>query len=224
MPEKLNESDLKELAGQLGCPNGEKGIKTANNMAVNNGHMISLSISAMNAGSNDVVLEIGPGNGAHVGDLLATNKHLLYYGVDISPLMISEANKLNQIAVSAGRADFSLSDGEKLNFADDFFSRVFTVNTLYFWKDPLAYTREILRVLRPGGTFTLTFAVRDFMKTLPFTKYDFQLYSLAEAESLSRKGGFEIRRVDIHQETVRSNAAGMRVEREITIITAIRPL
>jgi len=223
MPEKLNESDLKELAGQLGCPNGEKGVKTAENMAVNNGHMIALAISAMDAGPNDVILEIGPGNAAHVKNILSPNRDILYYGVDISPLMISEANKLNHATVSAGRADFSLSDGEKLNFATGFFSKVFTVNTLYFWKDPLAYTQEILRVLRPGGTLTLTFAARHFMETLPFTKYDFKLYSLADAENLLRKGGFEIGQVNLHQETVRSNAAGMRVEREVTIITAIKP-
>ncbi|RAJ32949.1 class I SAM-dependent methyltransferase [Pedobacter cryoconitis] len=224
MSDHLNKPDFKEIAGQLGCPSGEKGIKTAEMMAVNNGHMIALTVEALAPKSNDVLMEIGPGNGSHVVSLLAATKHLLYYGVDISTLMISEAMKLNAAAVSSGRADFSLSDGMQLNFAAGFFTKVFTINTLYFWKDPKAYATEIRRVLKPGGLFSLTFAPREFMEKLPFTIYDFRLYSREEAEELLISSGFEIKEVHLHKEMVRSNAAGMEVERDIIIINAVKSL
>lgn len=222
MSNDLNKSDFKEIAGQLGCPNGDKGIKTAEMMAVNNGHMIALTIASLNPKPNDVILEIGPGNGSHVVSLLAATKHLLYYGVDISTLMVQEAIKLNKEAVSSARADFSLSNGMQLNFAAGFFTKVFTVNTLYFWKDPKAYAVEILRVLRPGGLFSLTFAPRAFMEKLPFTQYDFRLYSREEAEDLLISSGFEIKEVHLHKEMVRSDAAGMEAERDIIIINAVK--
>ncbi|MGY0035529.1 class I SAM-dependent methyltransferase [Pedobacter sp. NJ-S-72] len=109
MSENPKQPDFKEIAGQLGCPSGDKGIRTAENMAVNNNNMIMLTISALDLNPGDVVLEIGPGNGSHVVSLLKDIKYLLYYGVDISPLMISEAIKLNLASVASGRADFSLS-------------------------------------------------------------------------------------------------------------------
>jgi SAM-dependent methyltransferase len=223
MSENPNKQDFKEIAGQLGCPSGEKGIKTAETMAVNNSNMIALTISGLNLKPSDVVLEIGPGSGSHVVPLLKDIKYLLYYGVDISSLMISEAIKLNTASVAAGRADFFLSDGEKLNFAADFFTKIFTVNTLYFWKNPKAYATEILRVLKPGGVFSLTFGSREFMEKLPFTPYDFHLYSQEEAEELLFSSGFKIKKVSLHTEKVRSNA-GMEVERDIIIINAEKPI
>lgn len=224
MSDDLNKPDFKEIAGQLGCPSGGKGIKTAEMMAVNNGNMIALTLAVLAPKSNDVLLEIGPGNGSHVVSLLAATKHLLYYGVDISALMVREAIRLNKSAVSSGSADFSLSDGMQLNFAAGFFTKVFTVNTLYFWKDPIGYATEILRVLKPGGLFSLTFAPREFMEKLPFTQYEFRLYSREEAEELLISSGFEIKEVNIHKEMLRSNAAGMEVERDIIIINAVKPL
>jgi SAM-dependent methyltransferase len=223
MSENPDKPDFREIAGQLGRPSGEKGIKTAQTMAVNNSNMIALTISALNLKPSDVVLEIGPGSGAHVVPLLNDIKYLLYYGVDISPLMISEAIKLNAASVASERADFSLSDGEKLNFAADFFTKIFTVNTLYFWKNPKAYATEILRVLKPGGVFSLAFGSREFMEKLPFTSYNFQLYSQQEAEELLLSSGFKIKSVDLHTEKVSSNA-GMEVERDIIIVNAEKPV
>ncbi|QNK64462.1 class I SAM-dependent methyltransferase [Pedobacter sp. PAMC26386] len=223
MSENPNQPDFKEIAGQLNCPSGEIGIRAAKNMAVNNSNMISLAISAIASESNDVVLEIGPGNGAHVVPFLRGIKYLLYYGVDISPLMVDEAIKLNMDSVVSGRADFSLSDGENLNFANEFFTKIFTVNTLYFWKDPKAYATEIWRVLKPGGIFSLTFGARQFMEKLPFTKYGFHLYNDQEAVELLLSCGFEIKEISTHTETVKSNA-GMAVERDIVIINALKAL
>lgn len=222
MSENPKEKQLIELAEQLSCPTGELGVKTGERMAVNNDHMISLAVSALALQATDIVLEIGPGNGSHVVEILKDFRHLLYYGVDISELMVQEALKINKAEVEAGHADFSLSDGEKLNFADSYFSKVFTVNTLYFWKDPKVYLAEILRVLRPGGVFSLAFGAKEFMETLPFTKYNFSLYSCAEGRELLQNNGFDIINISVSTEKVMSNAAVM-VDREVIVITAMKP-
>lgn len=222
MFEDPTEKHLIELAEQLSCPEGEMGVRTGERMAVNNDHMISLAVGALALQATDIVLEIGPGNGSHVAEILKDFRHLLYYGVDISELMVQEALKINKAEVAAGHADFSLSDGEKLNFADSYFSKVFTVNTLYFWKDPQAFLAEILRVLRPGGIFSLAFATKAFMQTLPFTKYNFSLYSCAEGRELLQNNGFDIIDISVTTEKVMSNAALM-VDREVVVITAMKP-
>lgn len=223
MSQELNENRLAALADQLSCPSGADGIKTADQMALSNSNMIGQTIIALNIGDKDNVLEIGPGNGIHVAALLEQSSNALYYGAEISELMIAEASRLNEKYMAVGRAFFSLTDGENLDFADEFFTKIFTVNTLYFWADPLAYAQEILRVLKGGGTFLLTFASRSFMEKLPFTQYGFRLYSEVDAKELLQQAGFEIDEVSVHNETITSNA-GMQVDREFFVIKAIKPL
>ncbi|MGY0035530.1 hypothetical protein [Pedobacter sp. NJ-S-72] len=61
------------------------------------------------------------------------------------------------------------------------------------------------------------------MEKLPFTQYDFQLYSRQQAEELLISSGFEIQNVSLHTEKVQSNA-GMEVERDLIIINAEKPV
>lgn len=218
MSEELNENHLREIAAQLSCPTGDRGLKTAENMAINNGGMTSLAIAAIGLVQDDVVLEIGPGNGSHVPGLLKGFKHVLYYGVDISELMITEARKLNAGIESA---DFSLSDGERLNFADGFFSKVFTVNTIYFWKDVPEYLKEIFRVLKPGGLFSVVFGSKEFMVSLAFTKYGFKLYNARQVSQQLTGAGFKHITIARSTEQVRSNGGGM-VNREVIIVNAVK--
>ena len=218
MSEDFEENRLKEIAAQLSCPAGEKGVKTAENMAVNNDGMTRLAVSAIDLVKDDVVLEIGPGNGSHVSGILKGFKHVLYYGVDISELMVTEAQKLNK---GVQGADFSLSDGHQLNFADEFFSKVFTVNTIYFWKDPEGYLKEIFRVLKPAGMLSVAFGAKEFMAGLAFTKYGFNLYSSDEVCQLLTNAGFEINGVKRAMEQVRSNGGGM-VNREVVVVSGLK--
>jgi SAM-dependent methyltransferase len=60
-----------------------------------------------------------------------------------------------------------LYEGKKLPFEDETFDKIFTVNTVYFWENPVEFLNEIYRVLKDDGTFVLTFGQRDFMEKLP---------------------------------------------------------
>lgn len=219
MSVKLTEEQLKGIASQLSCPSGASGIKTAEGMALNNNNMTWQSIVALGLKAGDTVMEIGPGNGKHLTSLLAQAERLKYTGIDISELMVDEASKLNAQWVAETKATFLLSDGRCLDFEGNRFDKVFTVNTLYFWADPEVYAGEILRVLKPGGIFCLTFAPKEFMVKLPFTAYVFKLYSQDEAEALLRKAGFKIEEVTKHSEVIRSNA-GETVDRDFLVVKA----
>ncbi|RZK81144.1 MAG: class I SAM-dependent methyltransferase, partial [Pedobacter sp.] len=130
-----NSARFKSIADQLKCPTGDDGLTTAAHMAENNHNMILQTIAAMKLKEYDTVLEIGPGGGRHVGSLFNEIGNLDYYGIDISELMITEATKVNQSLLRAGNLTFSLSDGVTIDFSDNFFDKVFTVNTIYFWDD-----------------------------------------------------------------------------------------
>jgi ubiquinone/menaquinone biosynthesis C-methylase UbiE len=217
MKQEWSENDLREIAGQLGNPTGEGGVKTANAMNRSNMGMISRATELLVAGDHDRVLEIGPGNGLHVADLVKSASNLTYTGIDISETMINEAIRLNGALVVDGTASFVLTDGLMLPFPDHSFDRIFTVNTIYFWRDPAGYAREIARVLRPGGKFVLAFAVKSFMEKLPFTSFGFTLYDKEPVEKLVLDAGLFIHETVEELDFTLGNL-GQSVEREVVFV------
>lgn len=219
MENKWNEDELKAVGSQLSSPKGEEGKKTGERMAVSNENMIKRTIDAMKLANKQEVLEIGPGNGSHLALLMAQAKGLHYTGIDISDTMIEEASRINQEFVAAGQAIFSLSDGVHIDFPPHTFHKIFTVNTLYFWKDPKAYATEIYKALKPGGFFCIGFADKTFMEQLPFTKWDFELYNTQMVRDLLEEVGFDVIKVWEEKEQITNNI-GMDVKRDIIVITA----
>ncbi len=211
------EPDWKAIADQLRSPSGEGGIKTGVNMNHANMGMIMRAFELLDLSGEEQLLELGPGNGAHLADVMKQRPGLCYTGVEISETMIQEAFErcrgLNNIA-------FLMTDGKTLPFGDQAFDRVVTVNTLYFWEEPAAYAAEIRRVLKPGnGVFCLGFVSADSMDRLPFTRHGFELYDLEKAEKLLTDAGFVIKDVVSETETVRSNT-GEKMDRVRNYILA----
>lgn len=221
MKEPLSEEVLMHIASQLSKPEGADGILTAERMAHTNNNMTNVAISALDIAEGDVVLEIGPGNGTHVGHLMNIARNVRYHGIDISDTMVAEAAKINESLLNTGQVSFELTGADKLNFSNNFFDKIFTVNTLYFWEDPDSYAQEILRVLKPGGVFCLAIATAEFMKGLPFTKYKFKLYDAAAAENLLTGAGFSIAGID-EQKDLTTSHTGEAVDRDIIIVTATK--
>ncbi|WP_131538215.1 class I SAM-dependent methyltransferase [Pedobacter nototheniae] len=221
MENQHSENDLKEVASQLGCPQGEKGLKTAAMMNVSNKGMTKSAISAMALQDGNQILEIGPGNANHLEYLLQQANHLVYTGADISPLMVAEASKINVSFIKNNQAKFTLTDPDLLPFSEAAFDHIFTVNTIYFWKNPEQFLNEINRVLKPGGAFTLCFADKSFMETLPFTPYGFQLYNDDTTIELLVKSNFDIKQTDSFTENI-SNNIGHSVIRKYYVIKAIK--
>lgn len=219
MKKEWTEEELKQVASQLSQPKGDAGIKTAERMALSNENMIARTVESLRLEAGEKVLEIGPGNGSHVAWLMDKTTGLSYTGADISMTMIEEANKINDAMVSSGSVSFELSDGEHLDFPADTFQKIFTVNTLYFWKDPRAYATEIYKVLKPGGRFCTAFATKEFMEQLPFTKWGFQLYTASMSAQLLEDAGFHIMEITEEKDLTQSNL-GTAVQRDIVIVTA----
>ena len=215
-----SEEDLKNIARQLSCPEGEHGIKTGEMMHANNIGMTNAAIDALDLKNNDAVLEIGHGNGGHIAQLLSKAKNLRYFGADISETIIAEAKKINSELLNKGQVHFQLTNGIDLPFADEQFDKVFTVNTIYFWENPLEYLKEIRNILKPTGIFTICFADKNFMQNLPFTPYGFKLYDVEKVKELLAEAGFTIKDILKKLEQIQSKT-GEQVEREYYVLVAI---
>ncbi|MFH6961496.1 class I SAM-dependent methyltransferase [Flavobacterium plurextorum] len=213
----MKQEELQAIASQLKLPTGEKGIEMGNMMNETNINMTRHSIQNLNISNENKILELGHGNAGHVEFLFEQAENLKYYGLEMSELMFQEARQTNRNFVSQKQAFFSLYDGNKIPFENDFFDKIFTVNTIYFWQKPEELLVEIYRVLKPNGNFCLTFAEEDFMKKLPFTQFEFELYSTEKAQELIKKSPFKIVYSETQTEKVKSKT-GELVDRAFTTI------
>lgn len=136
------------------------------------------------------VLDIGFGSGRLTGELAAKKPGLTLYGVELSADMLASARHGNASLLGAGRMFLRLGDVAELPYRTGFFQAAYTVNTVYFWRDPERCLREVLRVLAPGGTFLSAFYYKAFLDKLPYTEHGFQKYTAEEWEGLARKAGF----------------------------------
>jgi len=219
MEHQHSEEDLKNIAKQLSCPEGEHGIKTGEMMHASNLGMTSSAIDALKLQNNNTILEIGHGNGGHIAQLLSKAENLKYYGADISDTIIAVAEKINHDFVDKGIVYFELTDGATLPFENNQFDKIFTVNTIYFWPNPGKYVNEIKRVLKPNGILALCFADKTFMQNLPFTAYGFTLYEIEKVLELLESAGFKIKNTLKKTEQVKSKT-GESLEREYYVVTA----
>ncbi|MFI9401739.1 class I SAM-dependent methyltransferase [Nocardia sp. NPDC052316] len=103
------------------------------------------------------VLDIacGPGNFTrHLSRALSGDGFAI--GLDYSEPMLARA-----VADNAGpRVGYLRGDARVLPFADGTFDAVCCFGALYLIPDPLAATREMLRVLAPGGRIAITTSYR----------------------------------------------------------------
>jgi ubiquinone/menaquinone biosynthesis C-methylase UbiE len=191
----MEEEKLLKIASQLRKPEGEDGIKAGESMNQGNKFMILQTIEIVDPRPNDVILEIGMGTGLFVKEILQKDPTIRYTGFDYSPLMVTEAKKANAEWIARGAAEFVLGDVSSLPFSAKSFNKIFTINTIYFWKDNALILKELRRVLKPGGLLIIAIRPKHQMQNYPFTRYGFTMYSSSELKEMLIANGFGVRKI-----------------------------
>jgi SAM-dependent methyltransferase len=111
------------------------------------------------------VLEVGCGTGNYISAIRAATDSICW-GIDPSFQMLSKAReKCDGVQYQIGR-------GEEIEFPDNSFDVVFSVDVIHHIKDRLSYIREAYRVLKPGGRFaTVTESSWMICTRKPFAVY-----------------------------------------------------
>jgi ubiquinone/menaquinone biosynthesis C-methylase UbiE len=91
------------------------------------------------------VLDVGCGNGLHLGELARRAHRGEVHGMDFSPGMLEAARS------NAPSASLLVGDAQRLPFVDGSFDRVLAMHMLYHVPDRDLALSEIRRALRPGG-------------------------------------------------------------------------
>ncbi len=184
--------DFEEVANQLAKPTGSFGVQVGVEMNRLNQFINENTYDLLDISNSDSILEIGLGNGKFIEQILKDKKNVYYTGIDISETMITEAQKLNNARIKTGFVDLIVAGIEKMPFWEDTFTKICSVNTIYFWNDPIKALHEVYRVLMVDGVFIIAFRPYIEGKSLDFSAYGFREYKTEEVESLIEKTNFEI--------------------------------
>jgi ubiquinone/menaquinone biosynthesis C-methylase UbiE len=126
------------------------------------------------------LLEIGCGAGAVLGILGQTFPGLKLAGIDLEQKQIDYAQKhLDNLDLSA--ADLRVGDATKLPWQDNYFDHLYAIWFLEHLPNPLQVLQEAKRVLKPGGTITVTETdYRTMLVTPESADYRYLIDSLCE--------------------------------------------
>ena len=119
------------------------------------------TISLLGIKPHDRILEIGfgPGIAIELASRLAGDGRVV--GLDHSEVMLRQATRRNASAVRNGRVELHLGSVAELPRFEEPFDKVFTINSIHFWEEPLERLKELRRVLKPGGMIAVTLQPRS---------------------------------------------------------------
>jgi SAM-dependent methyltransferase len=113
------------------------------------------------------ILDVGCGGGRTIQKLAGVAAEGKVYGVDYAAGSVAASSGKNARLIEGGRAEIMRASVSKLPFPGDKFDLVTAVETQYYWPDLPGDMREILRVLKPGGTLVI------IAETYKGGRYDF---------------------------------------------------
>jgi arsenite methyltransferase len=181
----------KFLADQLRQPSGLFGkFFMGNFLNKGNAKINHLTVEILDIKPTDIVLDIGFGGGVTIEEMVKTIDTGKIHGVDFSQVMVDKAKRRFKKSIQAGKVSIEFGDVSQLPFEAKTFDKVCTVNTIYFWNDPLVSLREIRRVLKKDGKLIIGIRSADKMKDLPFTQHNFKLYAPEDVKHLLVGAGF----------------------------------
>ncbi|MBV8657422.1 MAG: class I SAM-dependent methyltransferase [Burkholderiales bacterium] len=179
------------ISRQLAKPTGLFGrFITARWLENANREMNRVTLASLDLTASDRLLEVGFGSGYLLAQVLRQRQCARVAGVDLSQDMVDKVKRRLRKHVERGEAVIELGDIARLPFPDRHFTRLCSVNTIYFWRDAAAALRECRRVLQPGGKIALCFDAKESIQAWPGHTYGFALYEVPEVERMLIEAGF----------------------------------
>lgn len=146
---------LKDLFKESGCPRGAAGKLILSMM--NRGHreLHEWALSFVETPPHARALDIGCGGGSAMALLLKRCRGGKVCGIDVSECGLECSARRNVKAIAAGRCEVRAGSAEAIPYPSGFFDLATAFETIYFWPDLDAAFAEVLRALKPGGTFII---------------------------------------------------------------------
>jgi ubiquinone/menaquinone biosynthesis C-methylase UbiE len=140
------------IVRQCRRPSSVTGRFLARRMNASHAALTQWGLSHVNVGEQDAILDVGCGGGRTI-ETLASKTSGTVCGIDYSSASVMVARQRNRAGIETGRVRIEEGLVSALPFANGTFDLATAVETHYYWPDLPADVREVVRVLKPGGTF-----------------------------------------------------------------------
>jgi trans-aconitate methyltransferase len=154
---RCKQRTLRLVVGQFMRPHGLGGHVAGWVMAYRRSNRLRSRwvVSLLDVQPTDRVVEIGFGPGIAVHEVLALATSGSVLGIDHSAVMVRQARRRNAAAVRAGRADLRAASVSDLPDFGAPVDKIFAINSMGFWEDPVSRLQELGSLLRPGGRIAM---------------------------------------------------------------------
>jgi ubiquinone/menaquinone biosynthesis C-methylase UbiE len=118
-------------------------------------HLQKRCVSKLELEDDDRVLCVGVGTGNEILHIFRRNRNVSIVGIDYSHTALNRASK--KVPALSKKNQLLLMDARHLDFVDGSFDKVLCIHVMDFVQENEKVTGEILRVLKPGGQFVITY-------------------------------------------------------------------
>ena len=140
------------IAYQARKPTGWIGRLFLWRMNISHSFLTDWGLKHVPVGKADTILDVGCGGGRTIQKLAAAAPEGRVSGIDYATGSVEASRALNKSLIQSGRVEVQQAFVSQLPYADNTFDLVTAVETHYYWPDLPQDLREILRVIKPGGT------------------------------------------------------------------------
>ena len=186
----------KYLASQLRKPSGLMGkVFISRMLNRENEKMNDATLTLLDIRDTDRILEVGFGGGFLLFKIMKSKLRQTVYGADFSAAMVEHCGKNMRKFIAQGSLQLDCANVRNLPYAANQFTKIATVNTIYFWDDFSEAIKELKRVLDDNGVLVIAFGDKESMAKLKITHHGFSLYTPEEIQKVLEAQGFKINHI-----------------------------
>lgn len=178
-------SVLSYVYSQFGRPRGVIGYVADYIMAHRSSNIErnDWALSLLAIQPTDRILEIGFGPGIAIRTLATQSRQVV--GIDHSALMLGQATWRNKELIEKEKLKLMLLSVEELTTEIGLFDKVYSMNVVLFWRDPIAVFCRLRNLLKPGGML-----LTGYMPRKPGATDEDAIQKGAQIEGWLRAAGF----------------------------------
>lgn len=144
------------IDSQYSNPRGLLGVYFGEKMVRQHQPETLWTIEQLKLQLDEDILELGCGAGFAMKLLLEESAVRQVVGLDLSESILRSAKLRNLNEINRGRARLVQGNVNHLPFPDEYFSKAFSIQSIYFWDRLTETISEIYRVLKNEGVVVLT--------------------------------------------------------------------
>ena len=157
---------------------------------IGNTRLNKLVLQTLAPKAGDRILEIGCGTGKLLDSMVKGCSKCDAEGIDFSDTMVSIARRKNRKHIATGKVVIHKGNVDEMPLREETYTKVYSINTIYFWPHPRDTSKKIAHLIKPRGKFALGFEDIAQLEQRRLDRSVFRFYSTSDVEIILIEAGF----------------------------------